>query len=71
MTGAVLAEAIGEVLAEWRRDGYLPRCGVPYPLMPEFTCTHPPHRPDRLHGYEGPFPPAVDEHPTDDEENDR
>ena len=59
MTGAEVAAVIGGVLAEWRHTGWLPprACGEPYPLMPEFRCTHPPHGRERLHGYDGPFPP--------------
>lgn len=59
MTGSEVAAVIGGALAEWRRDGSIPpaaACGEPYPLAPEFACTHPSGH-DGLHGYNGPFPP--------------
>lgn len=51
--GADVASVLGGVLAELR-DTDPPACGEPYPLAPEYRCTHPAGH-EGLHGFDGPY----------------
>ena len=52
----LLADALDQLAERTATARVDARCGEPYPLAPEFCCTHPAGH-DDLHGYDGPFPP--------------